>query len=62
MIKRKVIELQAQSYIEEQFIMSKFPDAVWTSGVRGQFATFYIPESKEKLVEKCIIDFREKNS
>jgi hypothetical protein len=61
MIVRKVIEIQAQSYLEEQFLLNRFPDAAWTTGVRGDFGTFYLSENKEKLVEKCILEFKEKN-
>ena len=60
MLKRKVIEIQAQTYMEEQFLLSRFPDAVWMTGVKSDFGTFYVPESKEKVVEKALLEWSEK--
>lgn len=60
MIVKKVIEIQAQSYVEEQFLLSRFPDAIWSTGIKGDFGIFYLPENKENMVKKCILEFKEK--
>lgn len=62
MIVRNVIEIQAQTYVEEQFLLHRFPGVVWVSGVRGEFATFYVPESKKTLVEKYLNEWKTQNS
>jgi len=41
---KKMIALESESYLEEQFILSKFPESVWINLEGG--TTFYIPESK----------------
>ena len=30
---KKVIEIQAENYIEEQLLMEAFPEAIWFTGV-----------------------------
>lgn len=61
MIVRKAIEIQAQTYLEEQYLLSRFPEAIWLTGVRSDFGTFFLPENKENLVKKCVLEFNEKN-
>ncbi len=51
---RKVIEVQAENYIEEQLFMEAFPEAIWFTGVGN--TRFYLPyymkdEVKEKMRE-----------
>jgi hypothetical protein len=62
MLSRKVFEIQAETYLEEQYIMSKLPEAVWIPSVRGAFATFYVPESKAKIVEKVLNEWKVKQN
>jgi hypothetical protein len=62
MLSRKVFEIQAETYLEEQYLLTRFPESVWIPGVRGAFATFYIPESKTKLVENAINEWRVKQN
>jgi hypothetical protein len=57
---RKVIEIQAETYFEEQSILNKFPDSVWIPSVRGLFATFYIPETKAKIIDKFLEEQKKK--
>ena len=55
MEQRTVIEITAESYIEEQLLLEKFPEAVWLN-LSGN-TRFYLPESsKEEVVsfiEEC---------
>ena len=62
MLSRKVFEIQAETYLEEQHLLTKFPESVWIPGVRGAFATFYIPESKTKLVEHVLKEWTTKRN
>jgi hypothetical protein len=49
---RKVIEIQAESYIEEQLIMESFPEAIFLTEVGG-VTRFFLPyDRKEEVVEK----------
>jgi hypothetical protein len=48
---KKVIEIQAESYIEEQLLLESFPEAVWFTGVGN--TRFYLPYyMKEDVKEK----------
>jgi len=62
MITRKVVEIQAETYMEEQFILSRFPDSVWIPGVRGIYATFYIPETKAKVIDHALNEWKVKQN
>lgn len=55
---KEVIEIQTETYLEEQYILDKFPEAVWVSGVRN-YATFYLPKSREKVVSKVLKEWDE---
>jgi len=57
---KKVIELVTETYSEQQFILSRFPEAYWN--VTGKNRTiFYLPVSKEDLVEKTLKEWNERN-
>lgn len=62
---RKVIEIEVDSYNEEQYILEKFPEAVWISpaGVSGGGTRFFLPESEEYgiEVEEAITEWEERN-
>jgi hypothetical protein len=48
---KKVFEIQAETYAEEQNILNKIPDAIWIPSVKGLYATFYVSETKHKIIE-----------
>ena len=54
---KKLISIKAESFIEEQFLMEKFPTAVWHPNINGQFHTFYLPEIKEELVLESVAEW-----
>jgi hypothetical protein len=62
MMTRKMVEIQAETYLEEQYILSRFPDSVWVPGVRGAFATFYIPETKAKIIDNALKEWTVKQN
>ena len=53
---KKVIEIQAESYIEEQLLMDAFPEAVWFTGVGS--TRFYLPYDKKDDVKQKIEEWR----
>lgn len=62
MLSRKMFEIQAETYLEEQYLLTKFPESIWIPGVRGAFATFYIPETKAKVVEHALNEWKVKSN
>jgi len=56
---KKVIQVIAENYEEEQYMLNKFPEAWWiASQVRGK-TTFTLPLAKEDLVHKAINEYKE---
>ena len=57
-MKRKVvIQLESESYMEEQFLLDKFPDAVWLN-ISGS-TKFYIDIDEKERVLKAMTDWKE---
>jgi len=52
----KVIEIQAETYIEEQLLLEEYPEAVWFTGVGN--TRFYLPEFMEEEVNDKIEQLR----
>lgn len=48
MKQRRVVEITAESYIEEQLLLEKFPEAVWVN-LTGR-TKFYLDEVREEEV------------
>lgn len=60
MIYKKVIQIQAESYLEEQFLLQKFPGVVWHPPIAGEgFARFYLPVSKDANVKEALNEYKE---
>jgi hypothetical protein len=53
---KKVIEIQAENYIEEQLLLEEYPEAVWFTGVGN--TRFYLPEYMEEEVEAKIREMK----
>jgi hypothetical protein len=53
---RKVIEVQAENYIEEQILLEAFPEAVWFTGVGN--TRFYLDEYMEEEVNEKIREMK----
>jgi len=57
MKRRVVIEVESESYMEEQFLIDKFPDAIWHN--EGGNATFYISIDENERVLKALTLWKE---
>lgn len=54
---KQVIELVAETYEEEQFILNRFPDAYWyPSNAQGN-TVFYISVENKNDVEKVVDEY-----
>lgn len=49
MKRRVVIELESESYMEEQFLLDRFPDAVWLN-MGGQTKFYMDIDDKERVL------------
>ena len=56
---QRMVEIVTVTYEEQQFILNRFPDAWWYV-VDVNTTKFYVPVSKEHLVQEAYNDFREK--
>jgi len=54
-----VVRISTDSYEEEQFILTRFPEAYWTPNVRREGTTFYLPADRESDVQKVINEYKE---
>ena len=62
---RSVIEIQVDNHLEEQYILEKFPEAVWISPAGfGVSTRFYLPynEMTQSEVEQAIQEWEERSS
>ena len=53
---RSVIELTAESYEEEQFLLNRFPRTAWIK--LGEEVRFYIPNEKLTDVAKALTEWK----
>lgn len=59
MIYRKVIQIQAESYLEEQFLLQKFPGIIWHPPIAGEgFASFYLPKKQEGKAKEALSEYK----
>ena len=54
---KKMVEIIAESYEEEQFLLTRFPDAWW--GHRDNLTSFYVPESRLVDVKNIVNEYKE---
>jgi hypothetical protein len=54
---KQVIEITAESYLEEQNIMGRFPDAIWIKLDENR-TKFYINKDKERDVEMFLQEMK----
>jgi hypothetical protein len=54
---KQVIEIMAESYLEEQNIMGRFPDAIWIKLDENR-TKFYINKDKERDVEMFLQEMK----
>jgi len=59
MKQRTVVEVQAESYIEEQLLLEKFPEAIWFN-LSGN-TMFYLPEDTKEEVTSFIKECEERS-
>ena len=57
---KKVIEITAESYIEEQDVLGRFPDAIWIKLDENR-TKFYIQIDRERDVKQFLIEVKLKN-
>lgn len=57
---RAVIEVVTNSIEEEQFILNRFPDAVWVA-LKEEKTLFYIPYYQYNSVKKSVEEWNKKN-
>lgn len=57
MEQKEVIELRAESYMEEQFLLDKFPGITWINS--GSSTTFYLPIDEKDSVLTAIKEWKE---
>jgi hypothetical protein len=51
---KKVISIQAESFVEEQYLADNLSGAVWHPSMDNNFHTFYIPEEKKGHVQEVL--------
>lgn len=54
---KQVIEITAESYLEEQNIMGRFPDAIWIKLDENR-TKFYINKDRERDVEMFLQEMK----
>jgi len=60
MIYKKVIQIQAESYLEEQFLLQKFPGVIWHPPISGDgFARFYLPLSEDVKAKEALSEYKQ---
>jgi len=57
MKQKEVIELRSESYMEEQFLLDKFPGAVWLN--LGGSTTFYLSIDEKDSVLKAMKEWED---
>lgn len=59
MKQKAVIEVTTESISEEQFILNRFPGALWIA--LGEKTKFYIPYQEYQVVEETINEWENSN-
>lgn len=57
MKRRVVIEVESESYLEEQYLLDKFPDAVWLN--MGGQTKFYMDINDKERVLEALTEWKE---
>lgn len=57
---RAVIEIETESYLEEQYILEQLPNSVWIY-LGEKRVRFYIPYPEYDLVKKILKEWEERN-
>jgi hypothetical protein len=57
MKQKEVIELKSESYMEEQFLLDRFPSAVWLNS--GSSTTFYLLIEEKDSVMKAMKEWED---
>lgn len=55
---KTVIQITAESYEEEQYLLNKFPEAWWDD--RQGLTVFYIPTTKMDQVTEVVNEYKER--
>ncbi len=57
---KTVVEIQTKSLAEEQFILTRFPEAYWVTGRELGKTTFYIDSKYTNKATKAVREWKEK--
>jgi hypothetical protein len=57
---KKMIAIQAENYQEEQFLLTKFPDAIWIALDWG--TNFYVSETRINEVLEVLNEWKRKSN
>ena len=57
MKRRVVIEVESESYLEEQFLLDRFPNAVWLN--MGGQTRFYMDIDEKEQVLEALTEWKE---
>ena len=57
---RSVIEIEVNTYLEQQHIISRFPNAIWVSLDENRMR-FYVPYQEYNEVKKVIEEWEKHN-
>ncbi len=57
MKRRVVIEVESESYLEEQFLLDKFPHSIWLN--MGGQTKFYMDIDEKEAVLEALTEWRE---
>lgn len=56
-----LVEITTESYDEQQFILSRFPEAYWYVTENTEKTKFYLPEDRENEISEAIHEWNEVN-
>jgi hypothetical protein len=56
---RSVIEVETSNIAEEQFLLNKFPGAIWIA--LGERTKFYIPYAEYHVVQEMVDEWEKQN-
>jgi len=56
---KAVVEIETKSIEEEQFVLNRFPSAIWVA--LGERTKFYIPYQEYNVVKEMINEWEKQN-
>jgi hypothetical protein len=56
---RSIIEVETSNIVEEQFVLNRFPSAIWVA--LGERTKFYIPYAEYNVVQEMVNEWEKQN-